>query len=93
MKPQPQHRNNQGTCGACGKQTFVSRKKARQAAKDSHPGEQMTAYECRERPGSGVWHFGHSHVWRHTSPLDPITPAPPSACAAMARMAGRSIPA
>ena len=77
MRPQKQHRSNKGTCGACGKQSFGSRKEARLAARQSHPGDQMSAYECRERPGSGVWHYGHSHLWR-VPPKQVETPGCPA---------------
>lgn len=45
------------TCGGCGKQTFETRKAAKEWAKKQHPGEHLAAYECPHR--EGVFHYGH----------------------------------
>lgn len=43
-----------GTCFACGKLSWSSKKTAKNAAKRNHPGERLSVYEC-----SGYWHYGH----------------------------------
>jgi hypothetical protein len=49
---------SRGACRMCGKQSYVTRKDARKAAKRAFPGEHMQAYECRY--GGGLWHVGHA---------------------------------
>ncbi len=42
-----------GSCGACGKQRYQSRRAARKASKDLHPDTHMQAYRC-----GSYWHIG-----------------------------------
>ncbi|WP_280432628.1 hypothetical protein [Nocardia brasiliensis] len=46
-----------GTCPACGKAAFRSRKTAKQYARRRYPGAGLRAYECLRR--AGAWHVGH----------------------------------
>jgi hypothetical protein len=43
-----------GTCPACGKQGYVSRKMAKKGAARLYPGEKMSVYQCGD-----LWHYGH----------------------------------
>lgn len=43
-----------GTCVACGKQCFLTRKGARSMGKKLYPGTNFTVYQCGE-----YWHYGH----------------------------------
>lgn len=47
-----------GTCVACGKKTYSSRKNARAAARQFHPGDRMRAYPCPG--GQDGYHIGHT---------------------------------
>lgn len=42
-----------GTC-ACGKRRYPTRRRAREAARQLHPGDHLSAYQCGDS-----WHFGH----------------------------------
>ena len=67
MTAKPAHLpDHVGYCMDCGKLSYRSRKAARRAARAAHPGESLQAYEAHP----GVWHYGHSHVWRFTSTVD-----------------------
>ncbi len=43
-----------GVCSRCGKRVYATRKAARKAARDLHPGEALQAYRC-----GSIWHIGH----------------------------------
>lgn len=46
-----------GTCWACGKRSYSSKKEAKQTARRTHPGEQLDTYECHSN--AGAYHYGH----------------------------------
>lgn len=52
------------TCGACGKATHTSRKKARAVARKYHPGERMRAYWCDAGQGYHNGHLRELHISR-----------------------------
>ncbi len=64
MKLEPER--SAGACSYCGKQTYSSRKIARQAIRRAHAGDStMNAYECVRavREGfHGLWHIGHLYA-------------------------------
>ena len=46
----------------CGKWSYPTRKQARMASRQAHPGEVLNAYRCalaQEQRGLEVWHYGH----------------------------------
>lgn len=44
-------------CETCGKQCYMSREEAKQAARVNHPGQVMHAYDCTEPSGTRWWHL------------------------------------
>lgn len=42
-----------GTCSECGKQSYTSKRNAKNAAKALYPGQHKAPYEC-----NGYWHYG-----------------------------------
>ena len=52
-----------GECGYCGKQTYSSRKRAKLAIRQIHPGDStIAAYQCTQALKAGfpgLWHVGH----------------------------------
>lgn len=48
-----------GTCPACGRQQYTSRREARRAARAIHPDQALRAYPCGQ-----WWHIGHTAGWR-----------------------------
>ncbi|WP_045746407.1 hypothetical protein [Actinoplanes rectilineatus] len=49
-------RNTIGSCEPCGKVNYASRKAARRAGRDFHPGQHIAAYAC---PSGPFWHLGN----------------------------------
>lgn len=43
------------TC-ECGKRAYATRRQAKQAARDFHPGEHLSVYRCDR---TGTYHVGH----------------------------------
>lgn len=68
--PPPHHRKPEGgshnqwthICSRCHKRTYPSRKIARSAARNNHPGERMNSYECPHH--AGWWHYGNPNYTR-----------------------------
>lgn len=52
-----------GSCPACKKRIYRSKKAAKNAAKAHHPNDKMSPYQCRSksalRPNPAPWHLGH----------------------------------
>lgn len=52
-----------GECAYCGKQTYSSRKRAKLAIRQHHPGDStIAAYQCTgalKAGFAGLWHIGH----------------------------------
>lgn len=44
----------------CGKRAYSNKKRAKRAARQAHPAEQLSAYECRRSTAVlPAWHYGH----------------------------------
>ena len=50
----------------CGKAAFLTRKLARGAARDVHPGQHLQVYRCNQSHDE-AWHFGHPYGYERTA--------------------------
>ena len=68
-----------GRCPDCGKVRYRTKRFAKQIARQKHPGEQMSAYECSD----GFFHLGHKSAkgkerLRSERPTNPTLPESPT---------------